>query len=198
MSRKPRAFFAVYAKKASMVFVMRYSAAVLRRLVVAGGMLLIAGCASNSDAKLDSLRDAPLAAGTARLIVYYPGKVIGTDGALRITMNENNRQACDLRPDGYLVNDIPAQPQALAFSFCGMRGISLLHLEPTAGEKYYIRIKPYDSSLTGMLSGYASEYVPPNAPPHGGPFTIERVDEASALKELKGFVPGNSNALNVP
>lgn len=164
----------------------------------------LAGCAPEDDGGL-ALMHAPLPEGKARVVLYYPGKFIGSDGRLQIVFD--TVKSCQLNSESYLVKDVPAGEKNIAISFCGMPKISYVKLIAVAGERYYIRILPYDSSVTGILSGYPGESVPetqpfvprqaathnqpvipaPPAADHKGPFLIERVDEAAALEVLSSM-----------
>jgi hypothetical protein len=185
-------------------------AAALRRLfALLAAFASLAGCASGDDPGSRALH-APVPEGMARLVIFYPGKVIGSDGRLQITFDAF--KSCHLDSGGYLVRDLSPGDKTIAISFCGMPGVSYLKLYAVEGEKYYIRVVPYDSSFTGILSGYPSEAVPeaPPAshkgssgkssapsvepapapegqPPHKGPFLIEREEEAAALKALSSL-----------
>jgi hypothetical protein len=149
-------------------------------------VLLLAAC-SSPDPMLAALRDTRPAPGAARLVIYYPAKIVGSDGRVEVKFGED--QACLLDGGSYLVRDVMPGKQQIGFSFCGIRGISYLQINVATGMKYYIRVQPYDSSITGVLSGYPTEYVPENEPEkiHKGPFQIERIDEPDALSELKSM-----------
>ncbi len=109
-------------------------------------------------------------------------------------------QTCKLKSGSYLVKEIAPGKQSIAVLFCGMPGVSHLYMKAVAGETYYIRITPYDSSFTGIISGYPSENIPTDTPVHKqssviknqdgslvheGPFAIERLDKAVALEALR-------------
>jgi len=127
----------------------------------------------------------------ARMVILYPAPIIGSNGMVQI--KGNDARSCDLKSGSYAVRDIAPGDETLVFSFCGIPAISALRLKAVAGQKYYIRIRPYDSSFRGILSGYPSEYVPPGAPAHKGPFAIERLDEPQALSELRSLAPSRND-----
>ena len=146
-------------------------------------LMLLAACGQKPDDR--SWQTAPVAAGDARLVLFYPPKSVGTDGDIDVGLNGN--EACRLAPGTYWVGSAPAGNILLRLTYCGMPGVTRASVTADAGQTYYLRITPYDSSLTGIWSGYPSENVPDGADAHQGPFHIIRVGEAAALKELEGY-----------
>jgi hypothetical protein len=166
------------------MFLVATHSRIVRGLLAVLATAFMAACSPHEDAA-QLLRDTPLPPGTARLVIAYPSKVAGTDGAMHVDLD--GMQSCELPAGNYLVKDVPAGEKTVGMTFCGLPGISYLKLNAVAGQRYYVQVLPYDSSFTGMLSGYPSEYVPKDAPPHKGPFLIEAQDEAVAFEALRSL-----------
>jgi hypothetical protein len=141
--------------------------------------------------------DAPPAAGMGRLVLYYPAYAFSDPALLfrkdKLDIGVASAHDCLLESGSYLVRDVAAGKQIIAISRCGALSTSRGAVYVTAGQTYYIRIMPYDSSITGIISGYPSEVVEPDAKPHTGPVEIKNMDAATALADIQSLkrVTGN-------
>lgn len=151
-------------------------------------VFLCAGC--SHPLPLSPALQAPLKPDWARLVILYPAPIMGSNGMVQVKYNA--RQSCDMEAGSYIVRDVIAGDTTLAFSFCGLPGISKLDLKTIAGQTYYMRILPYDSSVRGMISGYPSEFPSPAIPVSKNPFKIEQLDAATAREAIKTMSYGKA------
>ena len=155
-------------------------------------LLIFAACSSAPpDKALVALRTQPVQPGHARLIVYMPKRYVGTGNGIQFELD--GKRVCDLQAGEYFVREITPLTHDFSFSYCGTRNLTHVTLLAQEGHKYYLRVMPYDSSLTGRLSGYPTDVVEPGEDAHiNGPFQVKQVDEATALKALESltYKPG--------
>jgi hypothetical protein len=126
----------------------------------------------------------------AQLVIFYPNPLIGTGSPVQVRIQDMGW--CELKSGSYIIRNAAPGNQIIAFSMCGSAVISRAALKVSPGERYYIQVTPYDSSLLGVMSDYPSENVPPNSPPHKEPLEIKRVDEGTALQKLQSLTPAPS------
>jgi hypothetical protein len=144
-------------------------------------MTALAACSSAPDPALAGLRDTAPRAGMARIVVFTPPYIIGGD---ILSVELNGVASCGLRPGTFLVREVEPGEEHLKFSFCSMAATPPYSVTAVAGKTYYIRVTPYDSSMTGILSGYPHENGPYDAKPHTGTFEVTFLKEPEALAEL--------------
>ncbi len=148
--------------------------------------LLLGACSTHKNTPAFSASDiSRQSPQMAQLAIYYPPSFFWSDKSANVSAVTKSDE-CALKAGTFFIRDItPAAKTRIAASPCGMPGVvSELSIKTAAGMTYYIRISPNDETLTGRL-GTAGLAKPKEKLNYSGPFRIDIMGEASALKEMK-------------
>lgn len=146
----------------------------MKKLII---LLLLAGCAQGPQWSAPPTVEH----GKAQIVLFEPKSLRLSSTAVDL----NGQHGCDVAAGGYFVLNVPPGEQTLSASIWDMPGTSRLTVNAKAGQRYYVRLD-YDFGKGAAFGGLGlpGALAVEGASSHGGPFTIELIDQKTALDAL--------------
>lgn len=148
-----------------------------------GLVLLVTGCAANSQAPL------VIPAGTDRpdraaVIVFRPQTLDHFARSPSVTVNQ--AFACDLPNGSAFITEVPARQTTVATALWDWPGTSRTEFVAEAGKVYYVRVAPNsDKRIGAILGGPIGVMIAESISDRTGPFLLDPVAAADAQPVVK-------------